>query len=155
MPWLRQDAGMCTRVNLHARAHLCICMGAVCACFVCARGAPAMWMASASISQSPPTRRAVHKGLEAVQVSVRRRPCPPGAGHSGALSSRQQERQAVAETPGRTEMHPEVQMHQMLFWKMSLASIPGGGSRGRGAGARYMQVGRGKSEEPGLGGGGE
>lgn len=52
-------------------------------------------------------------------------------------------------------MHPEVQMHQMLFWKMSLASIPGGGSRGRGAGARYMQVGRGRSQEPGLGGGGE
>lgn len=36
-------------------------------------------------------------------------------------------------------MHPEVQMHQMLFWKMSLASLPGGGSRGRGAGARHMQ----------------
>lgn len=34
MPWLRQDAGMCTRVNLHARAHLCIgcsvCMFCVC-----------------------------------------------------------------------------------------------------------------------------
>lgn len=55
----------------------------------------------------------------------------------------------------RTEMHPEVQMHQMLFWKMSLASIPGGGSRGRGAGARYMQVGRGRSQEPGWEGAGE
>lgn len=34
MPRLRQDAGMCTRVNLHARAHLCICMGA-CVCMFC------------------------------------------------------------------------------------------------------------------------
>ena len=127
----------------------------VCACFVCARGAPAMWMASASISQLPPTRRAIHKDLETVQVGVRPRPCPPGAGHSGALGSRQRERRTVAETPGRTEMHLEVQMHQMLFCKMSLASLPGGGSRGRGAGARHMQVGHGKSEEPGPGQGGE
>lgn len=137
-------ACMCTSVCMHG-----------CACFVCARGAPTMWMASASTSQSPPTHWAIYKGLEAVQVGVRPRPCPPGAGHSGALGSGQRERRTMAETPGGTEIHPEVQMYQMLFWKMSLASIPEGGSRGSGAGARYMQAGHGKSEDPGLGRGGQ
>lgn len=44
-------------------------------------------------------------------------------------------------------MHPEVQMHQMLFWKMSLASIPGGGSREEGG--RQIHAG-GTWEEPGA-----